>query len=328
VAAVGFALTCWPIGVERGWMSREEARERTLTTIRFFHDAPQGPQATGVSGHKGFFYHFLDIRTGHRFRRTQFNLINFSRIEFVRREFGGGLTSNPDVRNVHFTGSTEVGATLLAQCAPTIKKTSMELGGNAPFIVFDDADLDAAVQGALASKYRNAGQTCVCAHRLLVQDGIYDAFAAKLKTAVEALKVGNGFEDGVTIGPLIDDNAVRKAEEHVADAVERGASVLYLAPTKALAHDQLSGLASLGLDVRLAAHDGDSSREERDWTRDFGEYVLTNPDMLHRSLLPSHQRWSRLLGSLQYVVVDECHHYRGVFGAHVSHVLRRLHAGK
>jgi DEAD/DEAH box helicase domain-containing protein len=105
---------------------------------------------------------------------------------------------------------------------------------------------------------------------------------------------------------------------------ERGASVLYLAPTKALAHDQLAGLSSLGLDVRLAAHDGDSSREERDWTRDFGEYVLTNPDMLHRSLLPSHHRWSRLLGSLQYVVVDECHHYRGVFGAHVSHVLRRL----
>ncbi|WP_322843453.1 NADP-dependent succinate-semialdehyde dehydrogenase [Pseudomonas sp. B33.4] len=141
-------------------------------------------------------------------------------------EIGGELTANPDVRKLSFTGSTEVGATLLAQCAPTIKKTSMELGGNAPFIVFDDADLDAAVQGALASKYRNAGQTCVCANRLLVQDGIYDAFAAKLKTAVEALKVGSGFEDGVTIGPLIDDNAVRKAEEHVADAVERGASVL------------------------------------------------------------------------------------------------------
>ncbi len=105
---------------------------------------------------------------------------------------------------------------------------------------------------------------------------------------------------------------------------ERGASVLYLAPTKALAHDQLAGLASLRLDVRLSAHDGDSSREERDWTRDYAEYVLTNPDMLHRSLLPSHHRWSRLLGSLQYVVVDECHHYRGVFGAHVSHVLRRL----
>ena len=105
---------------------------------------------------------------------------------------------------------------------------------------------------------------------------------------------------------------------------QRGASVLYLAPTKALAHDQLAGLGSLHLDVRLATHDGDSSREEREWTRDYGEYVLTNPDMLHRSLLPSHHRWSRFLGSLQYVVVDECHHYRGVFGAHVSHVLRRL----
>ncbi len=105
---------------------------------------------------------------------------------------------------------------------------------------------------------------------------------------------------------------------------ERGAAGLYLAPTKALAHDQLAGLRGLGLDVRCGAHDGDSSREERDWTRDFGEYVLTNPDMLHRSLLPSHHRWARLLGSLRYVVVDECHHYRGVFGAHVSHVLRRL----
>lgn len=105
---------------------------------------------------------------------------------------------------------------------------------------------------------------------------------------------------------------------------QRGAGVLYLAPTKALAHDQLASLTSLGLDVRFAAHDGDSSREARDWTRDYGEYVLTNPDMLHRSLLPAHSRWARLLGSLEYVVVDECHHYRGVFGAHVSHVLRRL----
>ncbi|MCD6639875.1 MAG: DEAD/DEAH box helicase [Nocardioides sp.] len=105
---------------------------------------------------------------------------------------------------------------------------------------------------------------------------------------------------------------------------ERGAGVLYLAPTKALAHDQLAGLEALGLDVRFSAHDGDSSREERDWTREHAEYVVSNPDMLHRSLLPSHQRWSRLLGSLRFVVVDECHHYRGVFGAHVAHVLRRL----
>ncbi|AJP72815.1 succinate-semialdehyde dehydrogenase [Sphingomonas hengshuiensis] len=141
-------------------------------------------------------------------------------------EIGGELTSNPDVRKLSFTGSTEVGALLLAQCAPTIKKTSMELGGNAPFIVFDDADLDAAVQGALASKYRNAGQTCVCANRLLVQDGVYDVFAAKLKVAVEAMTLGDGFAEGVTIGPLIDEAAVAKAEAHVSDAVAHGATVL------------------------------------------------------------------------------------------------------
>jgi succinate-semialdehyde dehydrogenase/glutarate-semialdehyde dehydrogenase len=115
---------------------------------------------------------------------------------------------------------------LLAQCAKTIKKTSMELGGNAPFIVFDDADLDAAVQGAMASKYRNTGQTCVCANRILVQDGVYDAFAQKLKAAVEGLKVGNGMEPGVTQGPLINAEAVAKVEEHIADAIAKGASVL------------------------------------------------------------------------------------------------------
>ena len=135
---------------------------------------------------------------------------------------GAELTSNPIVRKLTFTGSTEVGAKLLAACAPTIKKTSMELGGNAPFIVFDDADLDAAVLGAMASKYRNTGQTCVCANRLLVQEGVYDAFAAKLKVAVEALKVGNGMEPGVTQGPLINPAAVEKGEEHIADALKRG----------------------------------------------------------------------------------------------------------
>jgi succinate-semialdehyde dehydrogenase/glutarate-semialdehyde dehydrogenase len=139
---------------------------------------------------------------------------------------GGELTSNPLVRKLTFTGSTEVGAKLLAQCAPTIKKTSMELGGNAPFIVFDDADLDAAVLGAMASKYRNTGQTCVCANRILVQDGVYDAFAAKLKAAVEALRVGPGMEDGVTQGPLINADAVLKVEEHIADAVGRGATIV------------------------------------------------------------------------------------------------------
>jgi succinate-semialdehyde dehydrogenase/glutarate-semialdehyde dehydrogenase len=141
-------------------------------------------------------------------------------------EVGAELTSNALVRKLTFTGSTEVGAKLLAQCAPTIKKTSMELGGNAPFIVFDDADLDAAVQGAMASKYRNTGQTCVCANRLLIQDGVYDAFVAKLVAAVEKLKVGNGMEEGVTQGPLINTDAVRKVEEHVADAVSKGAKVV------------------------------------------------------------------------------------------------------
>ena len=141
-------------------------------------------------------------------------------------ETGAELTANPLVRKLSFTGSTEVGAKLLAQCAPTIKKTSMELGGNAPFIVFDDADLDQAVLGAIASKYRNTGQTCVCANRFLVQDSVYDAFAAKLKTAVEKLKVGNGMEEGVTQGPLINAAAVQKVEDHIADALQRGAHVV------------------------------------------------------------------------------------------------------
>jgi succinate-semialdehyde dehydrogenase/glutarate-semialdehyde dehydrogenase len=139
---------------------------------------------------------------------------------------GAELTSNPKVRKLTFTGSTEVGAKLLAMCAPTVKKTSMELGGNAPFIVFDDADLDAAVLGAMASKYRNTGQTCVCANRILVQASVYDAFAAKLQTAVEALKVGDGMEPGVTQGPLINADAMLKVEEHIADALRRGARVL------------------------------------------------------------------------------------------------------
>ncbi|HTU55596.1 MAG TPA: NAD-dependent succinate-semialdehyde dehydrogenase, partial [Acetobacteraceae bacterium] len=141
-------------------------------------------------------------------------------------ETGAEITSNPLVRKLSFTGSTEVGAKLIAQCAPTIKKTSMELGGNAPFIVFDDADLDAAVAGAMASKYRNTGQTCVCANRLLVQDSVFDAFSAKLKAEVEKLKVGNGMEPGVTQGPLINEAAVAKVEEHIADAVRRGARVI------------------------------------------------------------------------------------------------------
>ncbi|HZF77420.1 MAG TPA: NAD-dependent succinate-semialdehyde dehydrogenase [Acetobacteraceae bacterium] len=141
-------------------------------------------------------------------------------------EMGKEITSNPLVRKLSFTGSTEVGRVLLEQCAGTIKKTSMELGGNAPFIVFEDADLDEAVKGAMASKYRNAGQTCVCANRILVQEGVYEAFAQKLKAAVEAMKVGNGMEPGVVVGPLINADGVKKAEQHVADALGKGARVL------------------------------------------------------------------------------------------------------
>ena len=139
---------------------------------------------------------------------------------------GGEMTSNPIVRKLSFTGSTEVGKTLMAQCANTIKKVSLELGGNAPFIVFDDADLDAAVEGAMASKYRNTGQTCVCANRFLVQDGVYDEFTARLSQAVSGLRVGNGLEDGVSQGPLIDEAGLKKVEEHVADAVDKGARVV------------------------------------------------------------------------------------------------------
>ena len=138
---------------------------------------------------------------------------------------GNELTHSPIVRKVSFTGSTEVGKLLMRQSASTVKKVSLELGGNAPFIVFDDADLDEAVKGAMASKYRNAGQTCVCANRLLVQAGVYDAFAAKLAEAVKALKVGNGAEAGVTQGPLINADAVAKVEELMGDALEKGAKV-------------------------------------------------------------------------------------------------------
>ena len=139
---------------------------------------------------------------------------------------GKELTSNPDVRMLTFTGSTEIGAKLMAQCAPTVKKLGLELGGNAPFIVFDDADLDKAVQGAMASKYRNAGQTCVCANRIYVQDGVYGTFAEKLALEVKKMKVGPGTNEGVTTGPLINKAAVEKVEEHIADALKKGASVV------------------------------------------------------------------------------------------------------
>jgi len=138
---------------------------------------------------------------------------------------GGEMTSNPAVRKLTFTGSTEIGKKLMAQCAATVKKISLELGGNAPFIVFDDADLDAAVQGAIASKYRNTGQTCVCANRLLVQAGVYDAFSQKLTEAVGKLRVGDGLAGVTDQGPLIDAKAVAKIEEHIADAVAKGAKI-------------------------------------------------------------------------------------------------------
>ncbi len=142
------------------------------------------------------------------------------------KAIGGEMTSSKIVRKLTFTGSTEIGKILMAQCAETVKKTSMELGGNAPFIVFDDADLDAAVVGAMASKYRNAGQTCVCANRILVQESVFDAFAEKLLTAVKALKMGNGADDGVTIGPLINDAAFDKVSAIVNEATGKGAKVL------------------------------------------------------------------------------------------------------
>ena len=141
------------------------------------------------------------------------------------KEIGGELTSNPSVRKLSFTGSTEIGKLLMSQCAATVKRLSLELGGNAPFIVFDDADLDAAVEGAVISKYRNTGQTCVCANRLLVQDSVYDAFAEKLSVAVRKLRPASGLEPDATQGPLIDDRAVEKVEEHIRDATSKGARV-------------------------------------------------------------------------------------------------------
>ncbi|WP_339774940.1 NAD-dependent succinate-semialdehyde dehydrogenase [uncultured Thalassospira sp.] len=142
------------------------------------------------------------------------------------QEIGGALTASDKVRKLSFTGSTEVGRLLMGQCAPTIKKLSLELGGNAPFIVFDDADIDAAIEGAMVSKYRNAGQTCVCANRLYIQAGVYDAFAAKLAERVKSMPVGEGTQQGVLIGPLIDEDALAKVEEHVADALSKGAKVV------------------------------------------------------------------------------------------------------
>jgi succinate-semialdehyde dehydrogenase / glutarate-semialdehyde dehydrogenase len=149
----------------------------------------------------------------------------FNMITGSATAIGGEMTANPAVRKLTFTGSTEVGKKLMTQCAGTVKKLSLELGGNAPFIVFDDADLEAAVQGAMASKYRNTGQTCVCANRFLIQAGVYDEFADRLKSAVTLLRVGNGLEGVTDQGPLIDAKAVAKVEEHIADALAKGAKV-------------------------------------------------------------------------------------------------------
>jgi succinate-semialdehyde dehydrogenase/glutarate-semialdehyde dehydrogenase len=170
------------------------------------------------------------------------------------RPIGAELTGNPTVRKLSFTGSTEVGRLLMQQCAPTVKKLSLELGGNAPFIVFDDADLDAAVSGAMASKYRNAGQTCVCANRFFVQDGIYDAFAAKFAAAAASLSIGDGREAGVNQGPMIDAKAVNKTQEFIADALEKGAKVATGGKRHALGQNffEPTVLTDVNADMRVA----------------------------------------------------------------------------
>lgn len=181
----------------------------------------------------------------------------FSVVTGHSQAIGRSLTGNPTVRKLSFTGSTGVGRLLASQCAPTLKRLSLELGGNAPFIVFDDADLDAAVEGAMASKFRNTGQTCVCTNRLLVQDGIYDAFAAKLGQAVAALRVGNGLEPGVDQGPLIDAPALHKVEELVADALAKGATLVGGGRRHALGGTfyEPTILADVTSDMRLATEE-------------------------------------------------------------------------
>jgi succinate-semialdehyde dehydrogenase/glutarate-semialdehyde dehydrogenase len=181
----------------------------------------------------------------------------FSVLTGDSKAIGGEMTSNPTVRKLSFTGSTEVGRILMAQSAPTIKKLSLELGGNASFIVFDDADLDAAVEGAIASKYRNAGQTCVCANRIYVQEGIYEQFAKKLVAAVGKLKVGNGVEAGVTQGPLIEEKAVLKVEQHIADALSKGARLMAGGQRHALGHSffQPTVLADVTADMQVAGEE-------------------------------------------------------------------------
>ncbi|TMV08311.1 NAD-dependent succinate-semialdehyde dehydrogenase [Arenibacterium halophilum] len=224
-------------------------------------------------------------------------------------EVGAELTENTKVRKLSFTGSTEVGRILLAQCAATVKNVSMELGGNAPVIVFDDADLEAAVQGTMASKFRNAGQTCVCANRIYVQDGIYDAFAEQLTARVKALRVGPTFDEGVEIGPLIDDAAVEKVQEHIDDAVSKGGTILtgggldsrggtYFTPTvisntprdaKVLVEETFGPLAAL---VRFS-EENEAIQMANDTEFGLASYVFTND--LNRS-------W-RVIEALEYGIV-------------------------
>ncbi|SFN17555.1 succinate-semialdehyde dehydrogenase / glutarate-semialdehyde dehydrogenase [Formivibrio citricus] len=175
----------------------------------------------------------------------------FSVITGNSTAIGGELTGNPKVAKLSFTGSTDIGKLLMAQCAATVKKTSMELGGNAPFVVFDDADLDAAVEGAMASKFRNAGQTCVCANRLYVQSGVYDAFIEKLAAAVGKLKIGNGMEAGVTQGPMIDEKAMLKVEEHIADALAKGGKLVAGGKRHALGHSFFEPTIVKDVDARM-----------------------------------------------------------------------------
>jgi succinate-semialdehyde dehydrogenase/glutarate-semialdehyde dehydrogenase len=181
----------------------------------------------------------------------------FSVVTGEPRAIGAEMTSNATVRKLSFTGSTQVGRLLMQQSASTIKKLSLELGGNAPFIVFDDADLDAAVEGAIVAKYRNAGQTCVCANRIYVQDAVYDAFAAKLVSAVRQLTLGNGLEAGVVQGPLIDMNAVEKVEQHVADALAKGGRLLTGGKRHALGHSffEPTVIADVTSDMRVATEE-------------------------------------------------------------------------
>ena len=176
----------------------------------------------------------------------------FSVVTGSAGDIGTELATHPSVRKLTFTGSTEVGRTLMAQTAATVKKVSMELGGNAPFIVFEDADLDAAVEGALISKYRNAGQTCVCANRLYVQDKVYDAFASKLAAAVQTMAVGDGSQEGVRIGPLIDQKAVAKVEDHIADAVSKGARILTGGRRHSLGHSFFEPTVLVGVTQNMA----------------------------------------------------------------------------